>query len=801
MKKSIRLIALLLLIPLLAGIVSCDTAPAELSAQPSADSIAESRPEESGQEESGQEESNPAASSDEQTEEYMPTAIEKDAVLSVVSHGKTFKASPAAGDTVLLTDGLTDDCALTNDGALQMKSGKNGVSLTMEFDEPVENLCEVTVYYLLRDTSFSDIYSLSAYMLADGKEYLMGTVQGESHEKLLLGNVYSLTLSTDGYTGTGIRIVIKGNQSTFAICEVIVRAASGTKARKNDKTPAETNYTNIPDNVNVPHFAYSFVTGLPLHGASEAQVKEYFDNLEAVGIEGLILLNTCGSSGAIISTDGFDKLFAESEKRGFKVYVGLHTEGTGGPLENPQAYLQIARKSAEAMYNQYGKKYPETFYGWYFNYELCNLYYRQNTQACIDLLNGAIDIFNELAPEKPMLLSPFSAGWAGDANDLKTYMPKVLSQVHFRPMDIYCPQDSVGTGLTTVETDESYLSIAKSCCDQSGIHFWVNIENFRSKYEVPGMSGDIPGALSRVTKQMEIASKYAEVITTFTYESYSPEWFGCYTIQTPNDSFHKAYLTYLNTGKCPKEIRPADIDTEINGHTVTIFLPSPTYGIMEMAVKRDGVSNWFGRHYIQSANGMSWLSFYDDNPEDHSYSVIVYDETAEASEEVKFGKEEVIAGEPVDRTKTPVNLALGAKYQAPNATHQNGDAGGELTDGKKGNYSFADPAWAGYANNLFTFIIDLGKVESGIGEIVVGNLIDVPATCYRPSNVQFDYSEDGITYKTIGNITNEPYGDLQLGPETIRMELDYTITARYIKVAVRANQFFFCDEIEVLRYE
>lgn len=133
--------------------------------------------------------------------------------------------------------------------------------------------------------------------------------------------------------------------------------------------------------------------------------------------------------------------------------------------------------------------------------------------------------------------------------------------MNFREQDIFCPQDAVGAGWTIEENLVNVWRMYSDAVKLSGkkIHLWANVENFTSAVAKSNTTGittplatentqDVTATLDRLVKQMDIASRYAENIITFSYNHY-------YSPVYVNPMFHNTYVDYLKTGTCSRAKR------------------------------------------------------------------------------------------------------------------------------------------------------------------------------------------------------------------------------------------------------
>jgi hypothetical protein len=237
------------------------------------------------------------------------------------------------------------------------------------------------------------------------------------------------------------------------------------------------------------------------------------------------------------------------EKQGIKVFIGLNGSDKWWVLYTAfqdwlLSQMELGNKIARDCYQLYKQKYPDTFYGWYWVWELFNmpLFSHQFNHRAehIDLITKAINInlrcITEIDPSMPLMLSPFANDKLSTADEHEEFWCDFLSKAEFRKGDILCPQDAVGAGWTSLENLDNWFSRYKKALSQnSAVSLWANNENF-DQHDWSSSTID------RLIKQMEITSNYAEHHISFSYNHY-------YSPLNINEGFHKAYCDYLKTGE------------------------------------------------------------------------------------------------------------------------------------------------------------------------------------------------------------------------------------------------------------
>ncbi len=131
-----------------------------------------------------------------------------------------------------------------------------------------------------------------------------------------------------------------------------------------------------------------------------------------------------------------------------------------------------------------------------------------------------------------------------------------------------------------------------------------------------------------------------------------------------------------------------------------------------------------------------------------------------------------------------------------------------LTNGIRGTKTFGDGNWQGFEENDFDATIDLGEVAS-VSRLTVRFLQDHHGWIFAPTAVQYEVSEDGKLFTTVGTVSlPAPAKAQELTIIEVTRPVD--ILARYVRVVARnlgtcpswhvgagGKAWLFVDEIEV----
>ncbi len=309
-----------------------------------------------------------------------------------------------------------------------------------------------------------------------------------------------------------------------------------------------------------PHFEGTFVQPSLVDKWDVSQWEEHYDRLLEAGMDIMILQWIAETPDGKFSYVGYDSRYAmshsaekltikngylpnalEAAEKGIKVFVGLNfaDEWWGGAFRKDDwinAQVDANNAMADEIYEVYKKKYPNAFYGWYWVWEMYNDT-NGDEKHWAKMMNKALTHFTAIDPSLPVLMSPFISGYLNKTPEETGAMwQSFFNLTDFRPGDIFCSQDSVGASQFPIDFIEKHVAEMKKAADSKPyVKFWINVENFSGK------SGEGAAPLDRVIKQMEMASKYAEKLITFSYSHY-------YLDGVKKNAYHEEYLRYLKDG-------------------------------------------------------------------------------------------------------------------------------------------------------------------------------------------------------------------------------------------------------------
>lgn len=412
-----------------------------------------------------------------------------------------------------------------------------------------------------------------------------------------------------------------------------------------------------------PKFNGTFLQSWMSSSWSDERWQEEINNMKEAGIEYLILQDVANKSAddkwsvyydsslyafenATVYPDVIEAALRNCKGSGIRVFIGLAmfddfwTEGaiTGQYKE----MCVVASDMVEEIYNKYYSEYSDCFYGWYFTPEFNNVLTCQiNINGLCDGLNMIIERMNKTNSSLPLLLSPFYAEYLATGPVVTlTNLVRMFNRINFRDDDIFAPQDAVGALWTSEENLEKIwkmYSAAVETCD-ADIKLWANCENFSLGFADTLLDGiltrpatentsSITSTLDRFVWQMDIASKYAENIITFSYNHYfSPSYV--------NPVFMNTYLDYVSNGFVLESEAPSQVEDFVkseseNGITLSWSTAKDNFGIAYYRIEKNG--EFLTRIELCFDAGTE-TSFTDVNgTTNDEYSIVAYDAAGNAS--------------------------------------------------------------------------------------------------------------------------------------------------------------------------
>lgn len=291
---------------------------------------------------------------------------------------------------------------------------------------------------------------------------------------------------------------------------------------------------------------------IPPHNWGPEEWRKEFRTMAESGLDTLVIIRSglrdmaCFPSETLGITDVPDlvKFFLdEAQRHKMRLFIGSYDSGTlAYQWENWRHDWEINKRFVREIEQRYGG-HP-AFHGWYMANETV-----QPSRNAAELYGRVTDLIKELAPERPVLISPGYPSYVSINESAQIRHAKfrdgwdmVLRRA--KAVDICAFQDgSCSYGNDNDHTFEldRYLAETKALCDTHGIRLWQNIETFSWKFPIKFPVID----WRYLRRKMAIAEKYAEKLITFEFSHF----------MSPNSIFpsarflHKRYQDQILAGK------------------------------------------------------------------------------------------------------------------------------------------------------------------------------------------------------------------------------------------------------------
>jgi len=379
-------------------------------------------------------------------------------------------------------------------------------------------------YEIAYDNFYDEIYLTyenmhNVHVTVDGNVIPQGTYKDRPEFSILLNN------------GETIVTVTSNNKTyTFAI--------------KTEKY----NYLHNPH----PRLMGTFIQPWPESGFSQytqAEWDTHLDMLLRAGIDTVIVqwMGRTDGNGTLVHdySPMIGKLLASAQKRCMKVFIGSVIEEESWWNQRffdkqwRETQNKIGNEMLHRIYHKYKVKYPITFVGWYWAWEMYSQRDPRCNPAWADMFSSntrCLDEFDEY--KMPMLISPFhSCPLARTPIEVKAQWEEFFRIAHWRNGDIFCAQDSVGAGggRASLPKANALAKAMKIATDNAPVKldYWVNVENFTESEDGAEFSIE-PAAVDRLVKQLDIAGRYTNNIITYSYSHFYD-----------NNAFDAEYLKYI----------------------------------------------------------------------------------------------------------------------------------------------------------------------------------------------------------------------------------------------------------------
>lgn len=401
------------------------------------------------------------------------------------------------------------------------------------------------------------------------KKEVLGVFAGHDHNNDFIGEFQDkICLAYGRKTGyaSAYREILDRGARVITLYENEKRF--DTYIRTLDTSTFDFTYEQKVDREGYPIAAGTFIQDYLVAQWDDARWQEEFRLLKAAGMEYLVFApglhtDNQGINRSIYPSkiknvqqkgkkDLIDMCLRNAEKAGFKVFLGLNFNERWWAANNSKDWLmeqmRVGNLVADELAERYLKRYPGSFFGWYWVWEVANvqqLYRPENQEALAAALNVNLRHRNKKYPKMPFMIAPYMNARLGNAKDYGRIWENIFAKADFRMGDIFAPQDCVGAGgLELEQVPEWFAELGKAVKTKPGLRFWSDAETFDQRFWTSA-------PIDRFVKQMQLVSPYVGKIITFAYSHY-------YSPVNGDDLFHHRYLDYVKTGKLPevKKILP-----------------------------------------------------------------------------------------------------------------------------------------------------------------------------------------------------------------------------------------------------
>ncbi|MBI5476103.1 MAG: DUF4434 domain-containing protein [Ignavibacteriales bacterium] len=549
---------------------------------------------------------------------------------------------------------------------------------------------------------------------------------------------------------------------------------------------------------------------------SDARWQQEFTAMKNAGMHYLIIQYVAQSSpGKITITyypsglpntgmvkgipDMVDACLRNAQSSGIKVFIGIDSSDKWWNLsvyDSTWLYNQMYfdNKVCDELWSLYKNKYPDTFYGWYWAYEVDNVRFATQAmqQVLIKAMNIQLDHLTSTKEKLPFMWSPFMNSKLGGPQAYQSIWQNVLAGLRTSAGDIFCPQDCIGTGNLNLSNLTAWFSALRSAVNtKAGLIMWSDVETFEV-YQ----NNYFSATMDRFISQLKIEQPYVDDYVTFAYCHY-------YSPNNTDPGFQTTYISYLNTGslETSSPATPVNFTAVLQANDVALNwnASSDNIGVCGYYVYRDGIM--IGRKQVPRLDGNTNItpltSFTDKglSPNTtYTYQVKAYDFANNVSDPTIS----------IDITTASVNIiSHGSKYTVsiPADANYPDLKSSKLTDGIYSSRAYyADPAWVGFSDpigNNIDVVIDLGRIMP-LQFFTADYLLDPQPAVFLPKGVKVLVSTDNKIFADVGTLSpNIPY-DTLASIYKYYYTASVSVNARFIKFSTTPNGYWtFCDEFEI----
>ncbi len=281
---------------------------------------------------------------------------------------------------------------------------------------------------------------------------------------------------------------------------------------------------------------------IPSSNWSLQQWSQELDYMQEVGIDTVIFIRGGYGAKTVYPSVAFNTpyrsdfakfIFEETTKRGMKVIMGMYVSSQyWSHAKDATEEIRKNKLFADEVWARYSD-YP-SFYGWYIPQETCF----DKPNAC-EVYKGVSAICKDIAPDKPVMISPFFKGAVIAPEEYFTPEQTVEEWDRIftkcgQNIDICAFQD----GPVPTEDMPAYYRGIRDLCHSYGMQHWVNCETFER--DVRKMYYPIP--FEELRRKLELHKEYADKIITFEFSHFlSPQ--AIYPSARNLNALYKEYFT------------------------------------------------------------------------------------------------------------------------------------------------------------------------------------------------------------------------------------------------------------------
>ncbi len=284
-----------------------------------------------------------------------------------------------------------------------------------------------------------------------------------------------------------------------------------------------------------PNMTANFVDPFKFENYSDQRLSMHFDSLKEAGMTDIVIDWCCVTTLGTVIEDhtgengAVELILKQAQQHGMRVYVGLNFSEEWWSQSEDETWrseqLEIAREQAQKLYEAYGEKYSDAFYGWFFPW---TVYVGGDMSDWAGEFIGDYKAMLENTG-KPMMVSAVLTGSEHAVRDWK----KILEKSALDENDVLCLRDLQGERINEMG---GLIAAVYEAAQQTGCSkLWAVISL---------CDGETPNtlALSSVIRSMRIAAPYVDKIGG---DSYSAHF--CPDMKRTQEH-HEQYLSYLNGG-------------------------------------------------------------------------------------------------------------------------------------------------------------------------------------------------------------------------------------------------------------